>query len=111
MIQVMKMLNLKRTSVLVEQILREEPQTRNSDSLLYLKVLQHHAAEKNMDLQNISLPLFLLNMGDWGYPPFESVRRTRQKTQAQYPELAANDRVSGFRSANEEEYRAYALSK
>ena len=105
------MLNLKATTALVEQILREEPQTRNSDSLLYLKVLQYHANEKNVDLQKIPVPLFLLHMDDFGFPPFESVRRTRQKTQAQFPELAANDRVSGFRAANEEVYRAYALSK
>lgn len=98
------------TTKLVEHILRSEPQTRNSDSLLYLRVLQHHAAEKNMQLHNIPVPMFLLNMGDWGFPPFESVRRTRQKTQAKYPELAASDKVTGFRAENETVYRAYALS-
>lgn len=105
------MLNLKATTALVEQILRDDPQTRNSDSLLYLRVLQYHANEKNLDLQKIPMPMFLLNMGDWGFPPFESVRRTRQKTQQKFPELSANERVSGFRAANEKEYRAYALSE
>ena len=105
------MLNLKATTALVEQILRDEPMTRNSDSLLYLKVLRYHAKEKNIDLQDISVPMFLINMDMFGFPPFESVRRTRQKTQAKFPELAANDKVSGFRAANEEVYRAYALSK
>ena len=105
------MLNLKATTALVEQLLREEPQTRNSDSLLYLKVLQYHANERGIDLQKVPVPMFLLNMDCFGFPPFESVRRARQKTQAQFPELAANDRVSGFRAVNEDIYRAYALSK
>lgn len=103
------MLKLKETTKLVEHFLRTDPQTRNSDSLLYLRILQYHADEKGMLLHNIPVPLFLLNMGDWGFPPFESVRRTRQKTQQKYPELAANEKVAGFRAANENEYRAYAL--
>jgi outer membrane protein assembly factor BamD (BamD/ComL family) len=103
------MLNLKATSKLVEEFLRDEPQTRNSDSLLYLRILQYHANERGMLLHNIPVPLFLLNMGDWGFPPFESVRRARQKVQATYPELASTGKVAGFRSDNEKEYRAFAL--
>ena len=103
------MLNLKGTSALVEHLLRTDKQTRSSDSLLYLKVLQHHAVEKNMDLQKIPLPVFLLNMNDWGYPPFESIRRARQKAQAKFPELAASEKVAEFRSENEQKYRAFAL--
>lgn len=103
------MLKLKETTKLVEHFLRNDPQTRNSDSLLYLRVVQYHADQKGMLLQNIPLPLFLLNMGEWGFPPFESVRRTRQKVQEKYPELSANETVAGFRANNETEYRAYAL--
>lgn len=103
------MLKLKATSKLVEEFLRDEPQTRNSDSLLYLRILQYHANEKGMLLHNIPVPLFLLNMGDWGFPPFESVRRARQKVQATYPELASTNKVAGFRAENEKEYRAFAL--
>jgi hypothetical protein len=105
------MLNLKGTSALVEHILRNDPQTRNSDSLLYLKVLQHQAEEKNMDLQTISLPLFLLHMADWGFAPHESVRRARQKAQVKFPELAACEKVADARMVNEEKYRAFALGK
>lgn len=103
------MLKLKETTKLVEHLLRTEPQTRNSDSLLYLRVLQYHADEKGMLLQNIPVPLFLLNMSEWGFPPFESVRRTRQKAQATYPELASDNKIAGFRAENEREYRAFAL--
>ena len=104
------MLNLNKTTALVEHILRHDPQTRNSDSLLYLKVLQHQAEEKNMDLQSIPLPVFLLHMADWGFTPHESVRRARQKAQAKYPELAACDAVTEARAVNEQKYRAYAQS-
>ena len=105
------MLNLKGTTALVEHILRNEPQTRNSDSLLYLKVLQYHAEEKNMDLSSIPLPMFLLNMADWGFPPHESVRRARQKAQVKFPELAACEKVAEARFVNEQKYRAFALGK
>ena len=105
------MISLNGTTALVEHILRTEPQTRNSDSLLYLRVLQHHATEKNMDLQSIPLPMFLLNMGVWGYPPFESIRRARQKAQAKFPELAACEKVAEARFVNEQKYRAFALGK
>jgi hypothetical protein len=108
---VIALLNLKGTTALVERILRNEPQTRNSDSLLYLRVLQHQAEEKNINLQNIPLPVFLLNMADWGFAPHESVRRARQKAQVKFPELAACEKVTEARIVNEEKYRAFAQGK
>lgn len=105
------MLNLKGTTAVVEHILRNEPQTRNSDSLLYLRVLQHYAKEKNMNIQIVTLPVFLLNMADWGFPPFESVRRARQKLQAKFTELSASEHVAEYRAWNEQTYRVYALGE
>lgn len=103
------MKDLKTITKLVKAILEEDEITRNSDSWLYLKVIEHIAKEKDINLYGISVPWFLANMSVMGFPPFESVRRTRQKIQATFPELASNDKVAAMRSENEVEYKAYAV--
>lgn len=103
------MLDLKNTTALVKSILEQDKQCRNSDSFLYLKVLSTVAKQKGIDLERMTVPYFLLNLHGAGMPPFESVRRARQKIQAAHPDLAACERVEGFRAANEQEYRAYAV--
>lgn len=102
------MLDLKNTTALVKSILEQDKQCRNSDSFLYLKVLSTAAKQKGIDLEKMTVPYFLLNLHGAGLPPFESVRRARQKIQAAHPELAACERVEGFRAENEAEFRAFA---
>lgn len=102
------MYDLKNTTALVKSILEQDKQARNSDSLLYLKVLSVVADQKDVILEDVSVPFFLLNLQGTEFPPFESVRRARQKLQAAFPELAACETVQGFRTENEKEVRAYA---
>jgi len=102
------MTNLTTTTKLVKAILEENQQARNSDSYLYLKVIEHISEEEGYGLQHMTVPFFLENMNGYGFPPFESVRRTRQKIQQTYPHLAASKKVEEYRTANEEVYRAYA---
>ena len=99
---------LNTTANLVKVVLQEEPQTRSSDNLLYLKVIERIAEEKGIDLENFSVPYFLKNMSFMYFPPFESVRRARQKIQAQHPELSAKAKVQAQRKINEAEYREFA---
>ncbi len=103
------MLDLKNTTALVKSILEQDEQCRNSDSFLYLKVLSAVAKQKGIDLEKMTVPFFLMNLHGAGLPPFESVRRSRQKLQQHHPELAANEVVKGFRAENEREFRAYAV--
>lgn len=103
------MLDLKNTTALVKSILEQDEQCRNSDSFLYLKVLSAVAKQKGIDLEKMTVPFFLMNLHGAGLPPFESVRRSRQKLQQHHPELAANETVQGFRAENEREFRAYAV--
>ena len=105
------MRDLKNLTELVYIILDHYPQTRNCDGLLWLKVLESQAAEKGENLRVLSVPYFLPRIKELGYSPFESVRRTRQKLQAAYPHLSADEAVQAFRSENEKEYRAYARSE
>lgn len=99
---------LKTTRGLVKFILTHNPQTRNSDSLLYLKVLQTIAAEYDMNLDKITVPTFLLGLGDSPFPCFESVRRSRQILQAEFAELSADAEIQGFRAENEAAYLEFA---
>ena len=101
--------DLKTTTSVVKKILETDEQSRNSDSFLYFKVLEFYGSRTGVDIHNMSVPHFLLNMSQLGVPPFESVRRSRQKVQAAYPWLASNKKVAEFRSTNEQIYRAYAL--
>ena len=106
------MTDLMSLSAVVRKILEEEPQTRNSDSFLYLHVAKHYAKENGFaSFDKIPVTVFLEHMGAWNFPPHESVRRARQKVQAACPELMSSKRVAAMREANEKEYRAFALAK
>lgn len=102
------MLDLKSTTALVKSILEQDKQCRNSDSLLYLKVLTEVGKQKEIDIEKMSIPYFLLNLHGAGFPGFETVRRTRQKLQQHHPELAASEAVEGFRADNEKMFLGYA---
>ena len=105
------MQSIIKTSDLVKEILTSDKQARNSDSYLYLKVIDHIAKQRGINLHLLSVPIFLLNGADMGFVGFETVRRTRQKIQQRHPELAACETVEGFRAANESEYRAFACGE
>ena len=102
------MTELKTTTALVKAILEQDKQSRNSDSLLYYRVLDIIGKRKGVDIEEMSLPYFLLNMSGTEFPPFESVRRARQKIQEHHPELGACEAVANARLMNEDGYREYA---
>ena len=102
------MSELKNVTELVKTILKADKRARNNDSFLYLRVLEYYACNNGIDLKRATVEWFFANREGW-FPPPESVRRARQKVQAQYPELAATERVRRKRMEKEREYRAYAL--
>ena len=106
----MKAQTLVNISKLVLEILQTDTQARNSDHILYLRILQRVTAIPSSPVspRTMSVDYFLRNMRDLGYPPFESVRRTRQKIQRDHPELKPCDKVKNSRSENEKEYRVYS---
>lgn len=97
---------LKKTSDIVKQVLQEIPETRNSDDLLYVNVCNRI----NPSVCQYQFHVVLMNRKAFNLPPFESVRRSRQKIQQHFPELAASETIEGFRVVKEEEYRDYARS-
>ena len=95
---------LKNTSDIVKVILQKYPVTRNSDDLLYLYVCEY------INGRDTDRPFWqvLKERKEYGYPPFESVRRSRQKLQAAYPELASSKVIEAHRKQNEKIYEAFA---
>ena len=99
---------IRKTSKLVHEILINEPECRNSDNILYLRVLQIIGQRNGIDVNTMSVPTLLRNLHSLKLPAFETVRRTRQKVQEQHEELRANATVEAYREVLEEEYREYA---
>ena len=97
---------LKTTTELVKHILETVPETRNSDTLLYYRVCDA------VDSQSLGLSFgyVLLSMNNLKLPGFETVRRSRQKIQQQYPELSG-DKVKEKRKENEQIFKEYALGE
>lgn len=96
--------DLKTTKALVKSILENKKDTRNSDTLLYLEI----AKMKNPQVLNQTFGGVLLWLEKYNLPPFESVRRARQKVQAECPWLAACEKVQDFRAENEATVRDFA---
>lgn len=101
---------LQTVTTLVKVLLTNYPQARNSDSFLYLKVLESQAYDKNINLNSLSVVYFLTHSAKLGFAPFETVRRTRQQLQRKFPELAACDAVEEGRAENEKYFREYVRS-
>lgn len=102
-----KAAELKTCTGLVKYILTNDLRTRNSDSFLYLRVLEHIAKAKDINLQSITVPTFLTTM-QADFPGFETVRRTRQKMQQSFPELSASETTEENRAEAEVVFRDFA---
>ena len=104
------MIELATIKAIVKDTLKQCPQTRNSDSLLYLAVIQKVGLMNNptFDITSLTVPYFLQNIDYLGLPHFETVRRTRQKVQAEHPELQGNARARRKRALLEKEYKKFA---
>lgn len=86
---------------IVKGILEECPKSRNSDNVLYAKVVE----KLNKGALEKPFVEVLFSLEELGLPCFETVRRTRQKLQADFPDLQACDAVQDFRTEREEEFR------
>ena len=95
---------LKSIKALVKSILEAKKDTRNSDMLLYLEI----AKIKNPQVLNQTFGGVLLWLDKYNLPPFESVRRARQKVQAECPWLASCEEVQNYRAENEATFREFA---
>lgn len=100
--------NLKNTKKLVEEILKNNVKTRNSDDYLYYKVCEYILESRGVRIDRVSLTEALLLRKEYELPNYETVRRTRQKCQQDNPELRASADVEVERAIREEAYREFA---
>ena len=99
---------LSSIKALVKTILVEDQRARNSDSFLYMKVIEYLDKKYGSNLSKMTVSCFLTNMSILKAPSFETVRRARQKLQAEYPELSAKERIAEQRAENEKAFREFA---
>lgn len=102
-------MKLRKISYLVYDLLVNEPACRNSDNILYWRVLQTIGRQKGLDVEKMPVPVLFLRMREYGLPSPDSVGRARRKVQEHNPELCADANVGAYREVLEEEYRQYAL--
>ena len=104
-----EMKKLKTIERRVTEILREHPDARNDDMKLCLLVSESCIAETH----GTGIFTFfdvMTNYKGYGIPCFESIRRTRQKIQAKYPELGCSPEVRRARHKMQRIYSDYAKS-
>lgn len=95
---------LNTTKALVKTILEQNKAARSSDMRLYYEVCN----SINPQILCCRFSDVIMNLDALRLPPFESVRRSRQKVQEEFPHLAACPEVELFRAENEEFYRDFA---
>ncbi len=101
-------MELRNTTEIVKQVLEVAPVTRNSDGLLYIRVLEILAERSGIDYMKMPARTLFANLKELGVPSVETVGRCRRKVQAENEHLRANKKVEQFRSELEAEFREYA---
>jgi hypothetical protein len=100
-----KRTEIRDTKSIVLEILAKDPASRNSDNHLFVQVLNEIARDNGINVGSMSFAYVINNLKKLGFPQFETVRRTRQKAQAENPELKACYEVTDKREANEVIFR------
>lgn len=94
------MMKIDSVKDLVYMTLRTEPATRNSDRALIYSINKKFGLCAGESFEDV---LFNEDL-----PSFETIRRARQKAQADFPNLRADETVEAFRSEREAEFRDFA---
>lgn len=100
--------DIRNTAKLVKAVLEAHPITRESDEYLYYEVCAERLKQQGADIKTFSLANALLHRKLFDIPKFETVRRTRQKLQADHPELSSCTIVAEFRADREQAFREWA---
>ena len=98
-----EMKQIRQVTGIVRGILEKHPATRNSDNLLFIKVVE------SIDSDLLYKPMMdvLVHAKEYGIPAFESVRRSRQRLQEKFPELRGSKEVEAGREENRQIVRDY----
>jgi hypothetical protein len=98
-------MELLQVKAVVKFLLETEPNTRNNDGLLYVRVCQCF----NPSIDQFPFGVVMANQKQFNIPSAETVRRARQKLQAEFEHLKANKQVKEHRAVQEMKYKSFAL--
>ncbi len=98
--------NIYKISNVVKQVLTDDERARGDDFYLYGRVM----SKIDSTFESMSAKFFFNNAKELKYIPFESVRRSRQKIQAENEELKPSESIVSARKRNEEVMKDYAKS-
>lgn len=101
-------MKIKKAKAIVKHILTEKPNTRNSDNDLIVEVLNF--IEPDITKEPFEVVIKQCHMNG-KFPTLETIRRTRQKIQETYPELAPTDEVEGLRVFQEHKFFEFAITR
>jgi len=106
---VSKSREIRTTQDVVKNILETDPKARNSDNYLLSVTYATIGKDHGINLENMSVLSFFMKLSEYGFPSPETIRRTRQKLQAEDSSLRASGNVEGARMLNEETFKNYAV--
>ena len=101
-------MKIKECTELVKQILKEKPITRNDRNALVVEVLERIEPGITDLPFNVVVPRLTMQ---GRYPTLETIRRTAQKIQEHYPELAPTEDVESFRRLNEHKFFEFSIQR
>lgn len=101
---------LREIKSIVYEMLKEHEDTRNCDEFLYYLVCRKVLWVQGKPISNMLFTSAMLFRKELGLPKFESVRRARQKLQAEFPDLAPAKRVAKKRAEQEKVYKEFAIN-
>lgn len=96
------MAKIKKVQDTVYEILSEDEETRKDDYVLILRVFERYISP------NTQLRTVCQKHKQLGLPSIHTIVRVRRKLQVEHPELM-DEETKKIRSAEEEEYKQYAL--
>ena len=99
---------LQTTKEEVYRILKNEPETRSSDMLLYLAYCISHWVRET-DLYKVFKDASFRKAK--GISPFETISRARRELQNQFIDLTADEKIEEMRKAREEIFNEYFSKK
>ena len=99
--------NLTTVSALVQDILVNEPDSRNSDNLLFYLVCKKLLADQGEDIETMGFGKLFLSLTGYGLPQFETVGRCRRKVQQEFPELQCSLDVAMSRASSRDSFAAF----
>ena len=99
--------NLPRVTKTVEYYLRKDKKCRVSDDYLYMCIVRDICRFAEKPFADLTFRDVMEHRAELGIPKFESVRRSRQMLQAEFPDLKPSKPVVQKRTELETEYRKW----